>query len=404
MKDWFGFIGNNKRLLNFGFLFNFFSSFGQTFFISLFVPFWVESLNISNATFGSMYATVTIISAFLLSLSGKYIDRMPLKKYGLIVFSGLMLSVILLSQAYHVAILMLGLFLVRWFGQGLMTHTSSTGIAKHFDTNRGKALGFTALGNPAGQFILPLVVVPLIAYSGWRMSLLYMSIAAIVLIIPTLLAIKPVAIFESNETDTKAKPIESNTNYLKTSEFWIIAANIFTIPFVCTAVFLYQYTIGQNKGWDVSWVAFSFAFFAVSSAVSLLISGTLVDKFSGIKLFPLYLLPAMIGLFLLSISDSKWIFPLFYSLLGISSGLGSTIKTAVQVDVYGTGNLGKIRSNFSTLLMLSTAIGPPIFGFLIDKKFSFNAIMGISALFVLAVIFLSFKLKGASKKIGSFTN
>lgn len=394
MKDWFGFIGNNKRLLNFGFLFNFFSSFGQTFFISLFVPFWVDSLKITNATFGSMYATVTIISAFLLSVSGKYIDRMPLKKYGLIVFSGLMLSVVLLSQAYHVAILMLGLFLVRWFGQGLMTHTSSTGIAKHFNTNRGKALGFTALGNPVGQFILPLIVVPLIALCGWRMSLLYMSIAAIVLIIPTLLAITPVAVFESDETDTKTKLIENKTNYLKTSEFWIIAANIFTIPFVCTAVFLYQYTIGQSKGWDVSWTAFSFAFFAVFSAISLLISGTLVDKFSGIKLFPLYLLPAMIGLFLLAISDNKWIFPIFYSLLGISSGLGSTIKTAVQVDVYGTGNLGKIRSNFSTLLVLSTAVGPPIFGYLIDKQFSFNTIMGITSFFVFGIILLSLKLKG----------
>jgi hypothetical protein len=48
-----------------------------------------------------------------------------------------------------------------------MTHTSSTGIAKYFDAHRGKALGVTALGHPAGQFILPLVVMPLIAVAGW---------------------------------------------------------------------------------------------------------------------------------------------------------------------------------------------------------------------------------------------
>lgn len=152
MKDWFKFLFNNKRLLNFGFLFNFFSSFGQTFFISLFVPFWVKSLHITNAGFGTMYATVTIISAFLLSFAGRFIDNMSLRRYGLLVFGGLFVSVILLSQAYQVWILMLGLLLIRWFGQGMMTYTSSTGIAKQFDKNRGKALGFTSLGHPAGQF------------------------------------------------------------------------------------------------------------------------------------------------------------------------------------------------------------------------------------------------------------
>lgn len=191
MQNWFRFVLGNKRLLNFGFLFNFFSSFGQTFFISLFVPFWVESLKITNAAFGTMYATVTIISAFLISAVGKYIDRIPLKNYGLLVFSELMVSVVVLSQAFHTIILMLGLFMVRWFGQGLMTHTASTGIAKHFDEHRGKALGFTALGHPAGQFILPLLVVPFITLFGWRSSLLYLAIAATILVIPTLWAISP---------------------------------------------------------------------------------------------------------------------------------------------------------------------------------------------------------------------
>jgi len=98
MQDWFKFIFGNKRLLNFGFLFNFFSSFGQTFFVSLFVPFWVQSLEISNTAFGSMYASVTIISAFLLSYAGRFIDNMSLRKYGLLVFGGLVILLLILLQ------------------------------------------------------------------------------------------------------------------------------------------------------------------------------------------------------------------------------------------------------------------------------------------------------------------
>jgi MFS family permease len=397
MKEWVRFVLRNKRLLNFGFLFNFYSSFGQTFFISLFVPYWVASLGISNTTFGSMYATVTIISAFLISIVGKYIDQMPLKRYALLVFLGLIGSVFLLSQAYHIIILFVGLFLVRWLGQGLMTHTSSTGIAKYFDQNLGKALGFTALGHPVGQFVLPLVVIPLIAYTNWHISLVIMAIVSIILVVPSVWAISPITDFKSNAVASKISS-DSEVNYFKSTRFWIIAANNFLVPFICTAVFLYQYTIGRSKGWEVTWVAFSFAFYAIFNAATLLISGHLVDKYSGVKLFPLYLLPTLLALILISTTDFKWIFPLFYALLGISSGLGSTVKTAVQVEVYGTGNLGRIRSYLGTLMVLSTALGPPLFGFLIDRQWSFNAIMGIAAILTLIIVLISFNRKALRMK------
>jgi MFS family permease len=401
MRNWFRFVGSNKRLLNFGFIFNFFSSFGQTFFISLFVPHWIETLHISNAGFGTMYASVTIVSAFLLTLSGKYIDSLPLKKYGLMVFTGLMVSMILLSQVNNVILLIVGLLLVRWFGQGLMTHTSSTGIAKFFDINRGKALGFTALGHPTAQFILPLVVVPLVALAGWRWSLIYLSVTAIVLVIPSLLAIQKVTGFEPDAANSSNFQTHKGVAYLKSLKFWIISSNIFVVPFICTAVFLYQYMIGQSKGWDYSWVAFSFAFYAIFSAGTLLFSGSLVDRFSGVFLFPLYLIPTVLALTLISITDYKWVFPMFYSLLGMSSGLGVTVKTAMLVEIYGTGNLGKIRSYFSTILVLSTALGPPLFGHFLDKEFSLNTIMAIMGIGVFMVFIVSFKLWGLSKKTHS---
>ena len=392
MRDWLLFIGGNKRLLNFGFLFNFFSSFGQTFFISLFVPFWIDSLQISSTTFGSVFAVVTVISAIFLSFTGKYIDILPVRTYGLIVFSGLMISIALLSQVYHFTLLILALFLVRWFGQGLMTHTSSTGIAKYFDHHRGKALGITTLGHPIAQFLLPLLVIPLIAIVGWRETLIYLAIAAFILVIPSLWAIK---VITNSKDQILKKPINSDEvsiNYFKNKQFWIIASNVFVIPFLCTAIFLYQYMIGQSKGWDPSWVAFSFAFFAIFSAAALLVSGYLIDNYSGTFLFPLYLIPAIIAFVLIVSIDSKWIFPIFYGLLGMSSGLGSTVKTALQTEVYGSANLGKIRSYFSTILVLSTAVGPPLVGLLLDTQFSMPLIMGLMGCIILVVFIMSFKV------------
>ncbi len=392
MRNWFEFLSKNRQLLNFGFQFNFFSSFGQTFFISLYVPFLIESIQITNAAFGSLYAGVTVVSAFLISAVGKYIDQISLKKYGLLVFFGLVISVVVLSQARNVLILAAGLFMVRWFGQGLMTHTSTTGIAKLFDAQRGKALGLTALGHPAGQFILPLIVVPLIGLTSWRFSLVAMAALSVVVVLPTIWNITPKIPAKSKPNTSEYIP-GKEVNYFRDSKFWIIAANSFLIPFVATALFLYQYPLGQSLGWTRAWVAFSFSFYAIFNALALLVSGSLVDRFSGIRLFPLYLIPTLLSMIVFFFVDDQWTFPLLYAMLGISAGLGSTIKTAVQVEVYGTGELGKIRSYFSTLLVLSTALGPPAFGYFIDRGYSLRAIIAMLALVVLLVLIISFRIK-----------
>lgn len=99
----------------------------------------------------------------------------------------------------------------------------------------------------------------------------------------------------------------------------------------------------------------------------------------------------------MAVSRSHWVFPVFYGLLGMSVGLGSTIKTAMQTEVYGAGRLGKIRSYFSTIIVFSTALGPPAFGppafgFFIDRSYSFNAVMAISSVVVLLIFVLSFRV------------
>lgn len=394
MKDWLGIFTGNKRLLAFGFLFSFFSSFGQTFFVSMFVPYWLPLYDITNSGFGIIYAAVTIAGAIFISLSGKYIDDMPLRNYSLVVFAGLILSMFLLSQSKGFFALVAGLFLVRWLGQGLMSHTSSTGIAKYFDLNRGKALSFSALGHSAGHFLLPLVMLPLIAISGWRNSLLIVSAISLMIMIPVIFSLNSVAVPTSAAKNPPDKSTGKNKpeNYLLSLNFWIIALNIFSIPFICTAFFLYQYSIGESKGWSASWVAFSFAFFAIFSAIGLIISGSLTDRYSGLFLFPLYLIPAIIGVLLIAVSGSQYVFPIFYGLLGISSGLGSTIKTAMQTELYGTENLGKVRSYFSTILVISTALGPPVYGWFIDRNVSLNTIMAFSGLFIILTAIISFRL------------
>ena len=53
------------KVLIFGFIFTFFSSFGQSFFLGIFNPSIRNELSISHGQFGTIYASATLLSGYL---------------------------------------------------------------------------------------------------------------------------------------------------------------------------------------------------------------------------------------------------------------------------------------------------------------------------------------------------
>ena len=100
----------NKKVLLFGFIFTFFSSFGQSFFLGLFNPSIRNELNITHGQFGTIYAFATICSSLLLVWFGKKIDEYRLFNYSLIVVGILFFSSFFFSLIYNVYFL-ISLFL-----------------------------------------------------------------------------------------------------------------------------------------------------------------------------------------------------------------------------------------------------------------------------------------------------
>ena len=87
----------NKKVLIFGIIFTFFSSFGQSFFLGLFNPSIRNELNITHGQFGTIYAGATIFSSLVLIWFGKKIDDFKLFNYSLIVICILFFSSFLFS-------------------------------------------------------------------------------------------------------------------------------------------------------------------------------------------------------------------------------------------------------------------------------------------------------------------
>ncbi|MEX0996507.1 MAG: MFS transporter [Flavobacteriaceae bacterium] len=367
----------NSSLLLFGILFTFTSSFGQTFFISLFKPLLQIEFNLSETEFSSIYAIATLGSAFTLTWAGRYIDSMRLPKFSTGVILGLVIFLLLFAASYTLLFLAIALFGMRLFGQGLMSHTSLTAMAKFFDKNRGKAISIAAVGHPIAEAILPITIVLLLGFLDWRLVIVICALF-LILSIPfsRFLLFKKrhysrlkmyVPKVMSRDEKKAAKPI----NILKTKAFWMIAPLNFSSAAIGTAFIFYQLTIGDLKNWTPEFIALSFSGYAIGGFFMALISGWLTDIFSAKKLYPLYILPFIIGLLFFVFVESQWAYILFITSIGLTNGFGATVKNAVIAEIYGTKIVGSVRSLFITVMVFATAVGPVAFGLLLDKDYSF---------------------------------
>ncbi len=393
----------NKKVLLFGFIFTFFSSFGQSFFLGLFNPSIRSELNISHGQFGSIYAMATICSSLLLAWFGKKIDEFKLFNYSIIVVGILFFSSIIFSFVNNIYLLVIGIFLMRFSGQGLMSHTSSTTISRYFNKRRGRALSGIWFGLSSAEFILPILIVFLLTIYPWRTIWNIISLI-IIIILPLVIfyTIKNITI-DSREGSIRGNNKNENikswkrVEVLKDLKFYIISLNMLAMPWIATGVFIYQSFIADSKLWDAYVIPKSFMIYSLSSILTLVFSGFLVDKITSRKLIFYVNIPLLIGLLILNIFSETIYAYLFFSLLGISNGLANVLGSSLWAEIYGVRFLGGIKALTTALMVFSTAFGTAFFGFLIDKGFSIEHIFMISAIYVGISLFMLIVIKSSIK-------
>ncbi len=380
----------NKKVLLFGFIFTFFSSFGQSFFLGLFNPSIRNELNITHGQFGTIYASATICSSLLLIWFGKKIDDIRLFNYSLIVIGILFFSSLFFSFITNIYLLIVAIFLMRFSGQGLMSHTSSTTISRYFNRRRGKALSGIWFGLSSAEFFLPILIIFLLSIFSWRVIWQFISII-IIIILPILVfyTIKNVTIDSRednilNNDKKNFKDIKSwkRSEVLKDFKFYIISLNMLAMPWIATGVFIYQSFIAESRMWGKYIIPQSFMIYSITSILTLIASGFLVDRFTSRKLIPFMNLPLLLGLIILYFFDLSYSAYLFFGLLGASNGLANVLGASTWAEIYGVRYLGGIRALTTALMVFSTAFGTALFGALIDNGYTIDHIALISIIYI----------------------
>ena len=389
----------NFKVILFGFIFTFFSSFGQSFFLGLFNSSIRDALSITHGQFGSIYASATLLSSFILVWIGKKIDDFNILKFASYVIALLAISCFLFSKISSVVFLFLSIFLMRLSGQGLMSHTATTTISRFFEKTRGRALSITWLGLSLAEFILPLLIIFLLTFVDWRNIWIVISIFVIVVLpIITFSLVKNIKL-DSRETvslnGVKTREIKQwkRSEVLKDYRFYIICLTTLAMPSIATGTFVYQSFIVSSKGWGPYVIAQSFMVYSILSVITLFLSGFLIDKFTSRKLLIYMNIPLLFATFVLYYFNSSFSSYVFLGLIGISNGLSNVLGSATWAEIYGVKYIGSIKALTTAFMVFSTAFGTALFGILIDNSFSIEQIALVSGSYVLIAISLLFFIK-----------
>ena len=378
----------NKKIIIFGFIFTFFSSFGQSFFLGLFNAPIRNELGITHGQFGNLYATATICSSLLLIWVGKKIDDYKLINYSFFVIILLFLSSFFFSFINSIYFLAIGIFLMRFSGQGLMSHTSATAITRFFDKSRGKALSTIWFGLSSAEFILPVLVTYLFLIYSWRT--VWQGIAILVILFLPLVILNTIRSInldsrEDQKTNLKKIKIKNwkRKEVIKDYRFYIISLNMLAMPWIATGIFVYQSYISDSKLWSTYTIPKAFMVYSIASIITLFSSGFLVDKFTSRKLIPVMNIPLLFAMIVLFYFQNEIYAYFFLGLIGVSNGLANVLGSSTWAEIYGVKYIGSIRALTVAFMVFATAFGTAVFGILIDYGFSIERIAFVSGAYII---------------------
>ena len=383
------------KVILFGFIFTFFSSFGQSYFLGLFNSSIREALSITHGQFGSIYASATLCSSLLLIWVGKKIDDVNIFKFAFFVTVLLSFACFFFSRITSVFLLFVAIFLMRFSGQGMMSHTASTTISRYFTRTRGKALSISWFGLSSAEFIMPVLMVYLLTIIDWQNLWLIFSITVlIVLPIASFLLIKNLNLDSREANDVNIKEVEikqwKRIEVIKDYRFYIISSNMLAMPWIFTGFAVFQSFVQTSKGWGPYVIAQSFMSYSILSVLTLFLSGFLIDKFTSRKLLIYMNIPLLLSVIVLFFFDTPVTAFVFLGLVGISNGFANILGSSTWAELYGVKYLGSIKALTTALMVFATAFGTALFGYLIDIGFTVGDIAVVSGTYIFVSLILLF--------------
>ncbi len=399
------FLRSNARWLSAGMLLTFLSSFGQTFFISIFAGEIREGFGLSHGQWGGIYTLGTTASAIVMVWAGGLTDIFRVRVLGAIVL--MLLTLACLSMAFNPVwwLLPLVIFALRFSGQGMASHLAVVAMARWFIATRGKALSIATVGFALGEATLPLIFVSLMITIEWH--LLWVLAGAVAMAgIPILLLLlrqerTPQSLAQSGQSlGMKGRNWTRNQTFRHWLFWFMVPALLGTAAFN-TAFFFHQVHFAEVKSVSHIELVAYFPFYTGVSIAAMMLSGWILDRIGTARIIPYMQLPMVVAYLMFALAQGHPGLMVGFLFLGLNTGLNTTLPSAFWAEFYGTRHIGSIKAMAAAVMVLGSAIGPGITGLGIDLGVGIEAqYIGVAVFFLFSTVMMTIGILRARPLLG----
>ena len=380
---------------------------GQTMGMAVFTDPFIEAFGLTRTELSLAYLFGTVSSSFFLTTAGRWFDRFggrlmvtasSIALGAMVMFISVtdQLSDLLGTGFAPFALIFMGYFGVRFFGQGVLTSCSRNVLMPWFVHRRGLVAGVRGVLVSIGFSLAPLLLAWLIAVFGWREALWVLA-AIVGLIFPVLtylfLRDSPGSIglvADGDSSNGNATPQEAPSKTLQEARrspiLWLYTSSLAIHALFGTALTFHVVSIFSEAGRDASEAFGYFLPAAVFSTTVNLLASSIVDRYP-LKPFLFLMLMAFTlgGVGLLNL-ERTWGYWMLAAGFGAGGGLWGVISNLAFIRFFGPNHLGEVSGLNASVTVFASAIGPAAFSLALDIFGAYHA--AVYACIVVLIILL----------------
>ncbi|MET9327234.1 MFS transporter [Tsukamurella sp. NPDC003166] len=348
----------------------------------------------------SFTSTIVLLTLALAAPAvGWLVDRFRTSRIAGISLAAMGICFLVLSRAGH----QLGLYLLMFavtaiLAAGATTVPFARAVSIAFRANRGKALGLAMLGNGITGILLPQLLVPLVADSGWRAGFVALAIIALIVapITAGLLAFRETPPAAARGRGTPAGSDDAVVaqagmtvrEAMSSRPFRMLALAFPVIALASAGLQLHFLAILGDKGLSAHWIAWYASAIGIALTVTRVVTGYLLDAFRAQYVSAVIMLAGAVATLIFAYAGS------WGSLFG-AIAIGVTVGAEIDMVGYfasryfGFSSYGRVYGMLYSTILLATAISPLIYGQVKDHLGTYTpALIGSAALLVLSAVVL----------------
>jgi MFS family permease len=374
----------------------FFSGPGQTYSVSTFIDQYITEFGWSRSLVSGMYSMGTLTAGLAMGAMGGLFDRRGHRAMTIAVAVLLGLACLWMSLVNSVAMLLFGFLMLRLFGQGSMSLSSSTLVPQWFITKKGRALSLVSVGGVVSYAVLPPLNTWIIQTYGWRVGWRFWAFFLWIVMAPIAYALirdrpEDVGLWPDDmkiagtTADSSEAAVEEDTwtvrEAMGTRSFWLLLFCMMIPSAIVTGLVFHQVSVMEQVGLPVEAAALVLSAMAVVRLPVVLVAGQFADRVP-----PRYMIASsqgglLIAIAILFLADSVSTALAYGSLLGIVMALQGVAGGVVWPEYYGRRHLSSIRGLTMMAGVVGSALGPLPYGYAYDVLGNYQQALITSMIF-----------------------